>query len=82
MEQLSKDEREQLLYNHIRLGAQSAFKRQLKPHLDTVAVHQRFSPRSHGVLEIRLHEQLLISSSALNDFVGAPYNCCIVACAP
>ncbi|MGY3538201.1 hypothetical protein ACVIIY_002421 [Bradyrhizobium sp. USDA 4515] len=48
------------------------FKRQLKPHLDTVAAHQRFSPRSHGVLEIRLHEQLLISSSALNDFVGRP----------
>ena len=31
---LSKDEREQILYNHIRLGTQpSAFKRRLKPYL-------------------------------------------------
>jgi hypothetical protein len=45
VEHLSKDEREQILYNHIRLGTQPTnFKRDLKPYLKDVAAHRRFSP--------------------------------------
>ena len=45
VEELTKDEREQILYNHVRLGSQpSAFKREIKPLLAAVAAHKRFSP--------------------------------------
>lgn len=45
VEQLSKDEKEQILYNHIRLGTQLAgFKRSVKLFLPDVSSHQRFSP--------------------------------------
>lgn len=45
VEQLSKDEKEQILYNHIRLGTQSTeFKSSVKSFLPVVPAHQRFSP--------------------------------------
>jgi hypothetical protein len=74
VEQLSKDEREQILYNHIRLGAQPvAFKRRLKPHLDAVAVHQRFSPEiARRLGNPAFTKQLSITSSGLDDFVERP----------
>jgi hypothetical protein len=45
VEELSKEEREQILYNHIRLGTQTKkVKRELKPFLPTAArIH--FPPR-------------------------------------
>ena len=45
VEKLAKEEREQILYNHLRLGSQpKEFKSQIKPFLPDVAAHQRFSP--------------------------------------
>jgi hypothetical protein len=45
VEQLTKDEREQILYNHIRLGTQlEKFKSDIKPFLAGVAANDRFSP--------------------------------------
>ncbi len=74
VEQLSKDEREQILYNHIRLGTQStAFKRQIKPFLDKVAVHRRFSPEiARRLGNPAFTRQLKISAHGLDDFVERP----------
>jgi len=45
VEDLSAQEREQVLYNHIRLGDQSKeFKADIKEHLGKVAAHPKFSP--------------------------------------
>ncbi len=74
VEQLSKDEREQILYNHIRLGTQStANKRRLKPYLDDVAAHKRFSPEiARRLGNPAFTRQLSVSASGLDDFVERP----------
>ncbi|MCC8955019.1 hypothetical protein H8B02_16700 [Bradyrhizobium sp. Pear77] len=74
VEQLSKDEREQILYNHIRLGPQSiAFKRRLKPHLDVAAAHERFSPEiARRLGNPAFTKQLSVSPGGLDDFVARP----------
>ncbi len=74
VEQLSKDEREQILYNHIRLGTQPAsFKRQLKPYLDRVALHQRFSPEiARRLGNPAFTRNLSVSAASLDDFVERP----------
>ena len=42
---LSSQERQQILYNHLKLGSQSpAFIAEIKPHLVSVAAHTRFIP--------------------------------------
>ena len=44
---LSKDEKRQILYNHLKLGGQpSSFRGQIKPYLETVALHNRFIPET------------------------------------
>lgn len=44
---LTLDERQQILYNHIRLGKQTKkFRRAIKPHLAFVAEHKRFIPET------------------------------------
>ncbi|MGE0236279.1 hypothetical protein [Methylocystis sp.] len=74
VEQLSKDEREQILYNHIRLGAQpSEFKKSVKPHLSAVAGHTRFSPEiARRLGNPAFTKELRLTSSGLNDFVERP----------
>ena len=74
VEQLPKDEREQILYNHIRLGTQStAFKRQLKPVLDNVAAHRRFSPEiARRLGNPAFTKHLTVSTHGLSDFVERP----------
>jgi len=74
VEQLSKDEREQILYNHIRLGTQpQAFKQRVKPYLDDVAAHKRFSPEiARRLGNPAFTKQLTISTSALDNFVERP----------
>lgn len=71
VEQLSKEEREQILYNHIRLGRQpGTFKSQLKPHLSEVATHARFSPEIARRLGDPLFtKHLVVSKGGLGDFV-------------
>jgi hypothetical protein len=74
VEQLSKDEREQILYNHIRLGTQpTAFKRNVKPHLHDVATHAQFGPEiARRLGNPAFTKKLSISTNALDDFVERP----------
>ena len=66
-----KDEREQILYNHIRLGSQPpAFKRHIKPLLSAVAAHKRFSPEiARRLGNPAFTKALDLSATALEHFV-------------
>ncbi len=74
VEQLSKDEKEQILYNHIRLGNQpSNFKREVKPFLPAVAAHPRFSPEIARRLGDKLFTRaLVVSKPTIENFVSNP----------
>jgi hypothetical protein len=71
VEQLTKDEREQILYNHIRLGSQpTSFKRSIKPFLPAVASLHRFGPEiaRHPAFTKKLH----VSQEGVRYFVEHP----------
>lgn len=74
VEQLSKDEKEQILYNHIRLGTQSTeFKRSIKPFLPVVSSHQRFSPEiARRLGNPAFTRNLYVSKWTLEQFVERP----------
>jgi hypothetical protein len=74
VERLAPAEREQILYNHLRLGTQTPAKRSiLKPHLPSVASHHRFSPEIARRLGNPIFTNgLLISEAGLADFVERP----------
>jgi len=74
VENLTKDERELILYNHIRLGAQPrTFKTKLKPFLPDVAAHDRFSPEIARRLGNQLFTKgLIVSKHGLDNFVANP----------
>lgn len=74
VEQLSKDEKEQILYNHIRLGTQSTeFKRSVKSFLPIVSAHQRFSPEiARRLGNPAFTRNLHISRWGLEQFVERP----------
>ncbi len=74
VEKLSREEREQILYNHIRLGSQPReFKKALKPHLPDVAAQLRFSPEiARRLGNPMFTKRLNISNSALDTFVAQP----------
>ncbi|CAJ3632254.1 Uncharacterised protein [Burkholderia pseudomallei] len=74
VEQLTKGEKEQILYNHIRLGSQNIeFKRRVKPLLAKVAAHARFSPEIARRLGNReFTKRLVVGASGLDEFVARP----------
>jgi energy-coupling factor transporter ATP-binding protein EcfA2 len=74
VENLTKDEREQILYNHIRLGTQpKEFKSQVKIYLPEFAAHQRFSPEiARRLGDPMFTKKLIVSESGLADFVARP----------
>jgi hypothetical protein len=74
VEKLSKEEKEQILYNHIRLGNQpSEFKAKLKPFLPDVAAHPRFSPEIARRLGDKLFTKgLHVSKDSIQNFVSNP----------
>ena len=74
VEQLSKDEKEQILYNHIRLGTQSTeFKRSIKSFLPVVSDHQRFSPEiARRLGNPAFTRNLYVSKFGLTQFVEHP----------
>lgn len=74
VELLSKEEREQILYNHVRLGSQPpAFKRQLKPFLTDIAAHSNFSPEIARRLGNPLFtKRLVVTKAGLDEFVAHP----------
>ncbi len=74
VEQLTKEEREQILYNHVRLGGQPRrFKTQIKSYLPNVSAHPRFSPEIARRLGNPLFtKHLVIAKDDLDDFVERP----------
>lgn len=74
VEHLSRQEREQILYNHIRLGHQPAvFRSRIKPYLKKVAGHPAFKPEIARRLSDPLFtKQLVVSDDSLDDFVAKP----------
>jgi hypothetical protein len=61
---LTPEERQQILYNHIRLGKQTKkFRRAIKPHLKLVAQHRRFIPETAR----RLGEPLFTKDLELDE---------------
>ncbi|CAG5006558.1 hypothetical protein DYBT9275_03849 [Dyadobacter sp. CECT 9275] len=74
VENLTKDEREQILYNHIRLGNQSTtYKQKIKPLLKDVAAHKNFSPEIARRLGNKLFTQnLRIEKWDIERFVAKP----------
>lgn len=74
VENLTKDEREQILYNHIKLGAQpKKFKKEIKPFLPDVAIHQRFSPEiARRLGDPIFTKRLIASKDGLDSFVARP----------
>ncbi len=73
-EELTEKEREHILYNHIKLGAQTkGFKSAVKPYLHAIASHERFSPEIARRLGNPVFTQrLVLSSDGVNDFVERP----------
>jgi hypothetical protein len=74
VQDLSKAEREQILYNHVKLGNQSrGFKAAVKPHLQAVATHHEFRPEIARRLGNTLFTRNLTPyRDALTDFVARP----------
>lgn len=74
VEDLTKDERQEILYNHIRLGNQpKEFKSEVKVHLSMVAAHPRFSPEiARRLGDSHFTKKLFISEAPLRHFVEHP----------
>lgn len=72
VEKLTTREREQILYNHLRLGNQpAAFRRKLKPFLSEVAAQNKFLPETARRLGDRMFTQKVAPTRAgVLDFVS------------
>ncbi|MDY0748718.1 hypothetical protein SNE35_29740 [Paucibacter sp. R3-3] len=68
---LAPREREQILYNHLKLGTQpSSFKSQIKPHLPSVSGHARFIPEiARRLADPAFTKHLHLTEYHLSDFV-------------
>jgi hypothetical protein len=71
VKQLTSDEREQILYNHVELGDQPPyFRAQVKRFLPGVAAHNRFVPETARRLgNSHFTQALSLSKSCIDDFV-------------
>ena len=69
--ELSTEEREQILYNHIKLGTQpKSFRKRIKPYLASIASHPNFIPETARRLGNPLFtEDLIISEEEVRQFV-------------
>lgn len=74
VQDLSKDEKEQILYNHIRLGDQDVtYKQEIKSFLPDVASNNKFSPEiARRLGNFFFTKELTISAYELNNFVQRP----------
>jgi len=68
---LSNQERQQILYNHLKLGNQPlSFRTEIKPHLLTVAAHPRFIPEiARRLADPTFTKQLYLTEYHLVQFV-------------
>lgn len=74
VQDLSKDEKEQILYNHIKLGSQPmGFRRSIRPYLSSVAANPRFLPEiARRLADPIFTRDLSIDLLAVKDFVERP----------
>jgi hypothetical protein len=74
VEDLSVDEKEQILYNHVKLGSQSQFfRRQVKPYLPKVASNRNFLPEiARRLGDPTFTQRLKITEEELCKFVEEP----------
>lgn len=74
VENLTTAEREQILYNHLRLGTQPmAFRSAIKPYLPRVAAHSNFKPEiARRISDPLFTKQLMLMEHSINDFVARP----------
>jgi energy-coupling factor transporter ATP-binding protein EcfA2 len=72
VKEVTPEERRQILYNHIKLGAQPrVFRTAIKPYLERVASHPRFIPETARRLGSPIFTRNLdISLTGLTEFVG------------
>lgn len=68
---LSIQEKEQILYNHLKLGSQlPAFRAEIKPHLPSVAAHPRFIPEiARRLADPTFTKRLYLTEYHLGQFV-------------
>jgi len=68
---LSIQEKQQILYNHLKLGNQpSAFRAEIKPHLPSVAAHPRFIPEiARRLADPTFTKRLYLTEYSLGQFV-------------
>jgi hypothetical protein len=74
VEKLTKEEKEQILYNHIRLGTQPVeFRQKIKPFLPTIAANKHFLPEIARRLGSPFFtKNLAVVETALNEFAEKP----------
>jgi len=74
VQEITTNEREQILYNHIKFGDQTKdYKRQIKPFLPSVVDHQKFSPEISRRLGNPLFtKSLIMSVSGIKDYIEHP----------
>ncbi|ARO88282.1 hypothetical protein EBAPG3_011105 [Nitrosospira lacus] len=74
VQKLSKSEREQILYNHIRLGTQTKdFKSSIKPYLPAVVENSMFTPEiSRRLGNPTFTKDLALNPFAIERFVANP----------
>lgn len=74
VQDLTLDEKEHILYNHMKLGDQPrSFKADIKPYLTSVAANKRFLPEIARRLGTRMFtKRLVISSEPMERFVERP----------
>ena len=68
---LSGEEKEQILYNHIKLGNQArCFRTKIKRHLQRIASHPRFIPEiARRLGNSFFTKDLVVNASSISDFV-------------
>lgn len=68
---LTPKEKREILYNHVKLGKQPlAFRKEVKPHLEGVAMHPRFIPETaRRIADPVFTKDLYISDYDLGEFV-------------
>lgn len=74
VQEISQHEREQILYNHIKLGNQTqSFKKEIKPFLKAISENKKFTPEiARRLGDTFFTESLTINKSALVNFVENP----------
>jgi hypothetical protein len=69
--ELTSEEKDQILYNHLKLGRQSIdFRLQIKPFLSAIAAHPRFVPETaRRLAEPLFTKELFLSEYLLSEYV-------------